>query len=99
MNFDVEIKHLFGEKVVETLLSEVDKANINEDQAGEIARQLHPTVGGNFLRDRKRPGYCLDRQAFKKILSDWYKMSTGEEHKTGLDKLMRTLKSKDVHLK
>ena len=95
----MDLRRVLGDNVVDTLLCEVDEGRINEQHAEVIAQKLHPNTRGNFERDKRKPDYQMDRGAFRKILSDWYAMSTGAEHKKGVEKLIQIMKDPDVNLK
>ena len=44
MNFDMKVRRVLGDNVVDTLLCEVDEGRINEQHAEVIAQKLHPTI-------------------------------------------------------
>ena len=58
----------------------------------DLARGLHPTAGGNFLRAKQLPNFIYDRTSVRKIMSDWYDLDwPGNESGVTLEKLKMVL--------
>ena len=92
MLYEQDVRQELGSEVVDCLLEAVDHGYLSLQQVEDLARGLHPTVGGNFLRLKQLPNFNFDRASLRKILSDWYQYD-GTLLETGvtLEKLQRVL--------
>ena len=56
-----QVRKLLGSNVVDCLLEAVDRADLTLEQIEDLARGLHLTAGGNFLRAKELPNFKPDR--------------------------------------
>ena len=67
-----EVRKRLGPKVVDLLLEAVDRGDLSLHQAEDLAKGLHPTAGGNFVRAKELPNFKYDRTSLRHILADWF---------------------------
>ena len=72
MSYESEIRCALGDHVYDAILAAVDSGEIGQILARDIAKQLHPKVGGSFIHASAERNFVFNRRAFRKILSDWY---------------------------
>ena len=72
--YDSKVAAVLGEDVVQEIKRYVNEGVIDKVKMQDMARDLHPTVGGNQMR-RER----WDASAMSEILSDWYNQDLCED--------------------
>ena len=95
MSYDREIRTSLGEPVYTMLLDAVDYGEIRQITARDLAKQLHPKVGGSFIHASMDRYFTFDRRAMREILSNWYQTCVPEDPKKDL---IRALRHEDVCL-
>ena len=95
MSYEREMRALLGESVYTTLLDAVDCGEIRQIAARDLAKQLHPKVGGAFIHASTDRNFTFDRRAMREILSNWYQTCVPEDPKNDL---IRALRHEDIQL-
>ena len=98
MSYDQDVKRLLGAKVYDKILNVVETAKVSVKDAQIFAFHLKPEVGGAFRHARDERNFVFDARAFKKILSDWYRLAEVEERLSLSDKIVEIFRHPDVGL-
>ena len=95
MSYERDIRALLGEPVYTTLLDAVDYGEIKQIAARDLAKQLHPKVGGSFIHASTNRNFTFDRRSMREILSNWFQTCVPEDPRKDL---IRALRHEDVRL-
>ena len=98
MNYEKDLKKLFGLEFYITILDAVDDGLINKKTAGDIATKLHSNVGGWFKHSADTSNFIFDRRAMRQIMSDWYKVTVPQDPVKAREEVIDILREKDVGL-
>ena len=76
---DEKVKEIIGEEVWDILHQSVTSGELEPLKMREVARKLHPTVGGAHLRRTGPTGKReSDWHEMREILNDWYQQELFE---------------------
>ena len=97
---DEKVKEIIGEEVWDILHQSVTSGELEPLKMREVARKLHPTVGGAHLRRTGPPQRReSDWHEMREILNDWYQQELFElSGELALGRLVDIFKSDAVKL-
>ena len=95
MSYENEISEGLGDHVYSAVLDAVDSGEISQIAARDIAKQLHPKVGGSFIHASMERNFTFNRRAMREILSNWYQFCVPEDP---VKDLITALRHEDVQL-
>ena len=95
MSYESEIIHCLGQVTYDTILDAVDNGEIGQVTARDLAKQLHPKVGGSFIHASMERNFIFNRRAMREILSNWYQFCVPEDP---VKDLITALRHEDVQL-
>ena len=97
---DEKVKAILGQEAWVILWSSVRSGELDALKMKEMARKLHPSVGGSHQRRTGPSGRRVpDWHEMREVLSDWYQQELFEfDQRSALQKLIAIFKSDAVEL-